>query len=122
MLATAKPIKVKLKLNGYDLFLMLYLGLYIALIISHRDIIMKQILSSFSASISELKNNPTALLNEAEGSTITILNHNVPAAYLVPADTYEWLMDKLEDAELAQLVTDRATEKEHAIEVTLDDL
>ena len=83
---------------------------------------MKQVLSSCSASISELKKNPTALINEAEGSPIAILNHNVPAAYLVPAETYEWLMDKLEDAELAQIVLDRAHEKENALEVNLDEL
>ncbi len=83
---------------------------------------MKQVLSSYSASISELKKNPTALINEAEGSPIAILNHNVPAAYLVPAETYEWLMDKLEDAELAQIVLDRAHEKENAVEVNLDEL
>jgi len=83
---------------------------------------MRQVLSSCSASISELKKNPTALLNEAEGAPIAILNHNVPAAYLIPAETYEWLMDKLEDAELAQQVRDRADEKEQAIEVDLDDL
>ena len=83
---------------------------------------MKQVLSSCSASISELKKNPTALLNEAEGSPIAILNHNVPAAYLIPAETYEWLMDKLEDAELAQIVRDRQAEKEAALEVNLDDL
>ncbi len=73
-------------------------------------------------SISELKKNPTALLNEAEGSPIAILNHNIPAAYLIPAETYEWLMDKLEDAELAQIVADRMNEKDEAIEVDLDEL
>lgn len=83
---------------------------------------MRQVLSSCSASISELKKNPTALLNEAEGAPIAILNHNVPTAYLIPAETYEWLMDKLEDAELAQIVKDRAGEKENAIEVNLDEL
>ncbi len=83
---------------------------------------MKQILSSCSASISELKKNPTALINEAGGAPIAILNHNVPAAYLIPAETYEWLMDKLEDAELAQIVTDRMHEKESAIEVDLNEL
>ena len=83
---------------------------------------MKQILSSCSASISELKKNPTALLNEAEGSPIAILNHNIPAAYLIPAETYEWLMDKLEDAELTQIITDRAHEKKRAIEINIDDL
>ena len=83
---------------------------------------MKQVLSSCSASISELKKNPTALLNEAEGSPVAILNHNIPAAYLVPAETYEWLMDKLEDAELTQIILDRAREKANAIEVSLDEL
>ncbi len=83
---------------------------------------MKQVLSSCSASISELKKNPTALINEAEGSPIAILNHNVPAAYLIPAETYEWLMDKLEDNELAQIVRERAHEKNQAVEVNIDDL
>lgn len=83
---------------------------------------MRQVLSSCSASISELKKNPTALLNEAEGAPIAILNHNIPAAYLVPAETYEWLMNKLEDAELANIVTERAHEKKDAIAVNLDEL
>ncbi len=83
---------------------------------------MRQVLSSCSASISELKKNPTALLNEAEGSPIAILNHNVPAAYLIPAETYEWLMDKLEDSELALIVKERAGEKPDAIEVDIDEL
>jgi len=83
---------------------------------------MRQILSSCSASISELKRNPTALLTEAEGAPIAILNHNIPTAYLIPAETYEWLMDKLEDSELAQIVNDRANEKKDAIEVNLNEL
>jgi len=83
---------------------------------------MKQVLSSCSASISELKKNPTALLNDAEGAPIAILNHNTPAAYFVPAETYEWLMDKLEDFELAQVVRERSAEKQDAIEVDIDDL
>jgi len=83
---------------------------------------MNVILSSFSASISELKKNPTALLNQSEGSPIAILNHNTPAAYLIPAKTYEQLLDKIEDIELAQIVRERLSEKEQAIEVDIDDL
>lgn len=83
---------------------------------------MRQVLATCSASISELKKNPTALLKEAEGAPIAILNHNVPTAYLVPAASYEWLLDRLEDVDLAQLVRDRAGEKSAAIEVKLDDL
>ncbi len=83
---------------------------------------MRQILADCSASISELKKNPTALLNEADGSAIAILNHNKPAAYLVPAETYEWLMDVVDDYELAKVVEDRRADLSKAIEVNLDDL
>lgn len=83
---------------------------------------MRQILANCSASISELKKNPTALLNEADGSAIAILNHNKPAAYLVPAETYEILMDMLDDYELAKLVESRRGELSEAVEVDIDDL
>ncbi|MFQ3266063.1 MAG: antitoxin StbD [Colwellia sp.] len=83
---------------------------------------MRQVLADCSASISELKKNPTALLNEADGSAIAILNHNKPAAYLVPAETYELLMDMLDDYELAKVVEDRRGDLSTAIEVNLDDL
>jgi antitoxin StbD len=83
---------------------------------------MQQILASFSASISELKKNPSALLNKAEGEAIAILNHNSPTAYLVPAVVYEQLLEKLEDYELGKIVKERQAEKPLAIEVALDDL
>ncbi|AEH35239.1 type II toxin-antitoxin system Phd/YefM family antitoxin [Vibrio vulnificus] len=83
---------------------------------------MRQVLADCSASISELKKNPTALLNEADGSAIAILNHNKPAAYLVPAETYEFLMDMLDDYELAKLVESRRGELSEAVEVNIDDL
>uniref|UniRef100_Q3AUB2 Antitoxin n=1 Tax=Chlorobium chlorochromatii (strain CaD3) TaxID=340177 RepID=Q3AUB2_CHLCH len=38
---------------------------------------MKQILPSCSASISELKKNPTTLLNEADSAPIAIFNHTI---------------------------------------------
>ena len=83
---------------------------------------MQQIFASFSASISELKTNPTALLNKADGEAIAILNHNLPTAYLVPADVYEQLMNRLEDYELGEIVKARQAEKHLAIDVSLEDL
>jgi len=83
---------------------------------------MRQVLADYSASISELKKNPTALLNEADGSAIAILNHNTPAAYLVPAETYELLMDMLDDYELTKLVESRRGDLSAAVEVDIDDL
>jgi len=83
---------------------------------------MRQILADFSVSISELKKNPSSLLAEASGSPIAILNHNKPAAYLIPADTYEAIMEMIEDYELGKLVEERRGERAEAVAVSLDDL
>ena len=83
---------------------------------------MRHVLADFSVSISELKKNPSALLASASGSPIAVLNHNKPAAYLVPAETYEALMDAIEDLELARLVEERLGDKDKAVPVSLDDL
>ena len=83
---------------------------------------MEVILSRFSASISELKKNPTALLKRADGAPIAILNHNRPTAYLVPASVYEAMMDFVEDYELGQIVRERQVEKGDAIEVNINEL
>ncbi len=83
---------------------------------------MEQVLSSYSASISELKKNPTALLKESEGEAITILNHNIPTAYLVPAEAYEMLLNRLDDAELTRIVIERQNERSEAVEVDIDNV
>ncbi len=83
---------------------------------------MRQIFANNSASISELKKNPTALLNEADGEAIAILNHNKPAAYLVPAETYEYLMEVIDDIELSKMVAERRADLSQAVEVSLNDL
>ena len=83
---------------------------------------MKQVLSNLSASITELKKNPSALLKQASGEPVVILNHNKPTAYLIPAEAYEALMDRLEDLELGAIVRQRAIEKPDAIEIELDEL
>lgn len=83
---------------------------------------MKTVLANCSASISELKKNPSALIEEAEGEPIAILNHNRPTAYLVPAETYEAIMEKLEDYQLGLLVNERQNEKIEAVEVDIDEL
>lgn len=83
---------------------------------------MKEIYSKCTASISEVKKNPSALIEASDGEAIAILNHNHPTAYLVPAETYEDLINRLEDYELALMVKERQKEKKSAITVSLDDL
>jgi len=83
---------------------------------------MESVLASCSASISELKKNPSALIDKSEGDPIAILNHNKPTAYLIPAETYEMIIEKIEDYQLGILVRERQNEKISAIEVSLDEL
>ncbi len=83
---------------------------------------MESVLASRSASISELKKNPSSLIDQSGGEPIAILNHNRPTAYLIPAETYETFLDKIEDYQLRLLVQERQNEKISAIEVTLDEL
>jgi antitoxin StbD len=81
---------------------------------------MEAILADNSISITELKRNPSAVIEAADGESVAILMHNKPSAYLVPATTYKRLLDRIEDLELAELVRSRA--KERRIKVALDDL
>jgi len=83
---------------------------------------MNTILSNYTASISELKKNPTKLIEEANGQTIAILNHNKPSAYLLSPEEFASLMEQVEDVELTRLITEREHEKPKAIPVQLDEL
>ena len=83
---------------------------------------MESVFANCSASISELKKNPSLLIEQSGGEPIAILNHNKPTAYLVPAETYEMFFEKIEDYQLGLLVQERKNEKILAVEVTLDEL
>ena len=71
---------------------------------------MDRLFARASVSISDLKKNPSRIINEAEGAPVAILNHNKPSAYLIPAKAYEELMEKFEDFELACFVRERDLE------------
>jgi len=83
---------------------------------------MESVFATRSASISELKKNPSSLIEQSDGEPIAILNHNKPTAYLIPAAAYEELLAKIEDYQLGILVQERQSEKLLAVEVTLDEL
>lgn len=83
---------------------------------------MHQILSNFTASITELKRNPGLLLDESSGNPIAVLNHNIPVAYLVPADTYAKIIDSLEDQRLVEIIAAREKEYNNIVQVDIDEL
>jgi len=83
---------------------------------------MERILSRYTASISELKRNPAALLRKAAGEPIAILNHNSPTAYLVPVEVYEAMYEIIEDEELAEVVRKRLAMQETPIDVDINQI
>ncbi len=83
---------------------------------------MESVLAECSASISELKKNPSALIEQSDGEPIAILNHNKPTAYLIPAKTYEAILEKIEDYQLGLIVKERQNEKISAVEISIDEL
>ena len=83
---------------------------------------MEHVHANLSASISEFKKNPSALLAQADGETVAILNHNKPTAYIVPAKTYEMMLEAIENLELLEIVKSRLKEKDQALRINLEDL
>jgi antitoxin StbD len=83
---------------------------------------MESVLAECSASISELKKNPSALIEQSDGEPIAILNHNKPTAYLIPAETYEAILEKIEDYQLGLIIKERQNEKISAVEISIDEL
>ncbi len=83
---------------------------------------LTKIHADYTVSITELKKNPQALIDDANGEAIALLNRNKPTAYIIPAETYENLMDLADDLELGRIIEERKAEKVDAVEVSLDEL
>lgn len=81
---------------------------------------MQNIHADAVVSVTELKKNPSAVLEQSEGLPVAILNHNKLAAYLVPVEAYEILLEAMDDMKLAKLVKQRA--KELRVKVNWDEL
>lgn len=84
---------------------------------------MQSVLADLSVSITELKKNPTAVINEAGNNPVAILNNNRPTAYILPADTYEAILEAMEDHHLGRLAMERLDkERDLAIDVDINEL
>jgi antitoxin StbD len=69
---------------------------------------MQRFEASASVSVSDLKKNPAAILNKAQDETVAILYNNRIMAYMVAAQKYEAILDRLDDFHLAELLKSRS--------------
>lgn len=73
-----------------------------------------------AVSVSDLKKSPSGVMEDAAGETVAVLNHNRVMAYMVPAATYEAMIERLDDLALVDTIRSRADEK--PVPVSLNDL
>jgi antitoxin StbD len=82
--------------------------------------ITQTIFAKNTVSMTDLRRNPSEVIEVANGSPVAILNHNKPAAYLISAAAYEDMLEQLEDAALNKIVKARAGGP--TVKVTLEEL
>lgn len=83
---------------------------------------MHLIYTPLTASISELKKSPTELIHKAGNQAVSILNHNVPTAYLVPTTLYHQMLEIIDEYELSKAVVLAKKDKQKPVKVKFDEL
>jgi antitoxin StbD len=81
---------------------------------------MEVILARQSVGISELKANPNAVIEAAEGQPVALLNRNKPVAYIISPEQYEQILDELNELRLIEVI--KARENERRVKVDIHDL
>lgn len=78
---------------------------------------MQRVEANIAVSVSDLKKSPSAVMDEANGEAVAVLNHNRIMAYMVPASVYEAMLEKLDDIRLAEIIRKRADEKGISVDI-----
>ena len=82
--------------------------------------ITQTIFARNTVSMTDLRRNPSEVIEVANQSPVVILNHNRPTAYLISASDYEEMLEQLEDAALTKIV--KARSGGQTIKVKLENL
>ena len=70
-----------------------------------------------TASMTDLKRDPMGVVAAGNGAAVAVLNRRKVMFYCVPADEYEAMLDRIEDAELNTLAETRAMSREIAVKL-----
>ena len=81
-----------------------------------------RMMAGMSASITEFKANPNAVMLQSEGEAIAVLKSNEPCFYAVPPELFEVMSEAMEDLALLLQANARLNDGKELIEVNLDDL
>ncbi|MFJ1251684.1 type II toxin-antitoxin system Phd/YefM family antitoxin [Cupriavidus sp. CuC1] len=83
---------------------------------------MEIIHSLLTVSISEFKQNPSKVVEEAQGQPVAVLNHNRPAFYTVSPEFMAKMAELYDERQLESLVQARLKSVSRAVKVNIDDL
>jgi antitoxin StbD len=82
--------------------------------------VTQTIYARHTVSMTDLRRNPSEVIEVANLAPVAVLNHNKPAAYLISAAAYEEILEQLEDATLTKIV--KARQGGRSVKVNIDDL
>lgn len=80
------------------------------------------IMADVTVSISDLKKNPAAVIEEARKRQVAITNRNRAVAYLISPEVWDHILDVFDDRKFLREYEDRLDDIDNAIPVSLDDL
>jgi antitoxin StbD len=60
-----------------------------------------------TVSMTDLRRNPSKIMEIAGDNPVAVLNHNKPEAYLLSAKAYEALLDLIDDIALTKIIQER---------------
>lgn len=78
---------------------------------------MQRVEANVAVSVSDLKKSPSAVMDEANGEAVAVLNHNRIMAYMVPASVYEAMLEQLDDIRLTEIIQKRADEQGISVDI-----
>lgn len=81
-----------------------------------------KMMAGMSASITDFKANPNAVIKQSEGEAIVVLKSNEPCFYAVPPKLFETMTEAMEDLALLMQANALLNDNKELVEVSLDDL
>jgi antitoxin StbD len=83
---------------------------------------MDAILSTHSIGISDLREAPARMFEQAGDEAVVVLNHNRPAGYIVSTQLMARILDQLADRAITNKAATRVASVNTARKITLDEL
>jgi antitoxin StbD len=83
---------------------------------------MDSILSTHSIGISDLREAPARMFEQAGDEAVVVLNHNRPAGYIVSTQLMARILDQLADRAITNKAAARVASVKTARKITLDEL